>query len=82
MECQHTPHTHCSSSFKPLLRPPPRTAESALAHLGEHTLSQEQWMWSGCGQGTSRWIGLTYKVTLCGFTCSFMPNNSHELAKT
>lgn len=38
---------------------------------------QEQGVWSGHGHGTSKWVGLIYKVNLCGSTCVFVFNNSH-----
>ena len=38
---------------------------------------QKQGVWPRCGQETSRWVGLTYKVNSSSFTCVFMFNDKH-----
>ena len=38
---------------------------------------QKQGVWPRCGQGTSRWVGLTYKVIFVYFYPCLMSNNKH-----
>ena len=64
MESQHTScktHTYCSDSLRPSIHlEPQRVLRAAKKNMPLSV--QEQGVWPRCGQGTSRWVGVTYKV--------------------